>query len=73
MPEHPLAAVYVLGAYGWLAVIAAALILRPYVADRLTPPGMSRGVFIALLLVAYSVFWPVMVVVFLAQIINERR
>lgn len=74
MPEHPLAAVYVLGVYASLAVIAVPLMLRPWMLDILARDAkVSRNVFVAVIALAYGPFWPITWMVALAALYNDRR
>ncbi|GAA0374825.1 hypothetical protein GCM10009530_26690 [Microbispora corallina] len=74
MLGSPLLAVYVLGAYGWLVFAVAGMVLQPYVVDMLArEAGLPRTAFMALVLVSYSVLWPLTACAILAQALNDRR
>lgn len=74
MPDSPLLAVYVLGAYGFGAFIMAGIVLRPFVFDRLARScGMSRQVFTAAALAVWTLLWPIALCALLALLIAERR
>jgi hypothetical protein len=70
MPSNPLLAAYVLGAYGWAALLLFAVVVRPlafgaalHSAER---AGVSRAVALAVLVVLYTVAWPITVLIILA-------
>ncbi len=68
--------VWVLGAFGWLAVIMLAFLKTPAVdmaVRTLEDLGWSRVQALALILIAYSVLWPITVTAALVTILWERR
>ncbi|GII88240.1 hypothetical protein Ssi03_62300 [Sphaerisporangium siamense] len=74
MPTNPLLAVYVLGAYGWAFFVALGLVMRPQMIATLARESrVPWMVFAAMMLVAYSIFWPITICGLLASIINDRR
>lgn len=70
LPSNPLLLIYVLGAYGWVALLFFAALFRPMAfgakmqeIDRI---GVSRVVALVMLTVLYTVAWPITAVIILA-------
>ncbi|GIH69469.1 hypothetical protein [Sphaerimonospora thailandensis] len=69
---------YVLGAFGWLAVLAFAAFIRPdhfavALGDMQRMAGWSYRTALLVMTIAYSLLWPLTVIVAIALIIKERR
>lgn len=74
MPGHPLAALYVYGAYALGLLYAALIILRhQLVEDTARDAGIPPGVYRAMLLVFVTLLWPVIAMVLIARNVARRR
>ncbi|WP_084963343.1 hypothetical protein [Thermoactinospora rubra] len=74
MPEHPLAAVYILGVYASLALVGIPLTLRPWTVDLLAREArVSRRTFVVVVAVAYTMLWPITWTIALAMLLAERK
>ncbi|PZG49865.1 hypothetical protein C1I98_11155 [Spongiactinospora gelatinilytica] len=77
MPDHPIAAIYVLGAYGWLLFTTGLATLAPWAHEmqvrEAERQGMPRLAFTLVVLITHSIFWPVAVMVTIATLWREGR